>query len=63
MIDEETGIFPQRRESKTCQVTGKRIYSSKQQAREGTRFMGNRCRCYECPHCKGWHVTKRMGHR
>lgn len=44
--------------------TGKAKYESKLRAlgvaQAASRKSGDALRTYECPHCKGWHLTKRI---
>lgn len=41
-----------------CEITGKIIYSSKNDARHATKSIKD-IAPYECEHCFGWHVTSK----
>lgn len=43
----------------TCEVTGKRCFTSLRSARRGMRRLSMRLRVYQCEHCRKWHMTSR----
>jgi hypothetical protein len=43
---------------KLCEKTGKRCFSSADEARRGMKRLSARIRIYKCPECKYYHYTK-----
>lgn len=41
-----------------CEITGKRRYASKRDARFANSTNGHRIRAYRCEHCGDWHAAK-----
>ncbi len=41
-----------------CKVTGKRSFTSNEQARKHTKTMSNRLKVYRCEFCRELHVAK-----
>jgi hypothetical protein len=46
---------------RVCPVTGKRCFSSKQDARNSMRHLRARLRVYLCEHCRLFHLTSEIG--
>ena len=55
------GTTANRKYTGTCETTGKRMYTSRANAKRAARGIGRGLAAYRCTHCDHWHNGHRNG--